>query len=89
MLRDNQRMFAYDFEGYWKDVGTIESLWEANMDLLQLPMPIDLYDKKWRIYGRNPGMAPHFIADGAAWQPLITGAARYTAMWTTACSLPA
>lgn len=66
MLRDNQRMFAYDFEGYWKDVGTIESLWEANMDLLQLPMPIDLYDKKWRIYGRNPGMAPHFIADGAS-----------------------
>lgn len=62
MLRDNQRMYAYDFEGYWKDVGTIESLWEANMDLLQLPMPIDLYDKKWRIYGRNPGMAPHFIA---------------------------
>ena len=66
MLRDNQRMFAYDFEGYWKDVGTIESLWEANMDLLQLPMPIDLYDKKWRIYGRNPGMAPHFIAGGAS-----------------------
>ena len=66
MLGDGQRMFAYDFEGYWKDVGTIESLWEANMDLLQLPMPIDLYDKKWRIYGRNPGMAPHFIADGAS-----------------------
>ena len=65
MLKDHQRMFAYDFEGYWKDVGTIESLWEANMDLLQLPMPIDLYDKKWRIYGRNPGMAPHFIAAGA------------------------
>ena len=66
MLNDGQRMFAYDFEGYWKDVGTIESLWEANMDLLQLPMPIDLYDKKWRIYGRNPGMAPHFIAGGAS-----------------------
>ncbi len=66
MLKDKQRMFAYDFEGYWKDVGTLESLWEANMDLLQLPMPIDLYDKNWRIYGRNPGMAPHFIADGAS-----------------------
>ena len=65
MLNDQQRMFAYDFKGYWKDVGTIESLWEANMDLLTLPMPIDLYDAKWRIYGRNPGLAPHFIAEGA------------------------
>ena len=73
MLGDQQRMFAYDFEGYWKDVGTIESLWEANMDLLTLPMPIDLYDKKWRIYGRNPGMAPHFIAEGgSATNSLIT-----------------
>ena len=66
MLDDQQRMFAYDFEGYWKDVGTIESLWEANMDLLTLPLPIDLYDAKWRIYGRNPGLAPHFIAEGAS-----------------------
>ena len=48
---------AYNFDGYWKDVGTIESLWEANMDLLATPMPIDLHDKKWRIYARNPGMA--------------------------------
>ncbi|MDY3242685.1 MAG: sugar phosphate nucleotidyltransferase, partial [Candidatus Limiplasma sp.] len=66
MLRDGQRMTAYSFSGYWKDVGTIESLWEANMDLLTLPMPIDLYDTKWRIYGRNPGLAPHFIAEGAS-----------------------
>lgn len=66
MLADKQRMYAYDFEGYWKDVGTIESLWEANMDLLNMPMPIDLYDSKWRIYARNPGMAPHFIAKGAS-----------------------
>ena len=73
MLKDNQRMFAYDFEGYWKDVGTIESLWEANMDLLELPMPIDLYDKKWRIYGRNPGLAPSFVAEGGkAINSLIT-----------------
>ena len=66
MLGDQQRMFAYSFEGYWKDVGTIESLWEANMDLLQLPMPIDLYDKRWPIYGRTPGMPPQFIAEGAS-----------------------
>ncbi|MDD3212513.1 MAG: glucose-1-phosphate adenylyltransferase [Eubacteriales bacterium] len=64
MLDDHQKLYAYDFEGYWKDVGTIESLWEANMDLLHMPMPIDLYDKKWRIYGRNPGETPHYIASG-------------------------
>ena len=73
MLRDQQKLYAFDFEGYWKDVGTIESLWEANMDLLNMPMPIDLYDKKWRIYGRNPGVAPHYIAEGAvAKNSLIT-----------------
>lgn len=64
MLADEQRMYTYTFDGYWKDVGTIESLWEANMDLLTLPMPIDLYDKRWRIYARNPGMPPHSIAPG-------------------------
>jgi glucose-1-phosphate adenylyltransferase len=65
MLGDKQKLYAFDFDGYWKDVGTIESLWEANMDLLRMPMPIDLYDKKWRIYGRNPGETPHYIARGA------------------------
>ena len=65
MLNDQQVMCAYSFAGYWKDVGTIESLWEANMDLLESPMPIDLHDKKWRIFARNPGMAPHYIAKGA------------------------
>ena len=65
MLNDKQVMVAYNFEGYWKDVGTIESLWEANMDLLSVPMPIDLHDKKWRIYAKNPGLAPHYIAKGA------------------------
>ena len=65
MLNDKQVMCAYNFDGYWKDVGTIESLWEANMDLLSTPMPIDLHDKKWRIFARNPGMAPHYIAKGA------------------------
>ena len=60
-----EKLYTYTFDGYWKDVGTIESLWEANMDLLEMPMPIDLYDKRWRIYARNPGMPPHYIADGA------------------------
>ena len=65
MLNAGEKLYTYTFDGYWKDVGTIESLWEANMDLLEIPMPIDLYDKRWRIYARNPGMPPHYIADGA------------------------
>ena len=65
MLNDKQVLVAYSFSGYWKDVGTIESLWEANMDLLETPMPIDMHDKRWRIFAKNPGMAPHFIAKGA------------------------
>ena len=65
MLNDKQVLVAYSFNGYWKDVGTIESLWEANMDLLESPMPIDMHDKRWRIYAKNPGMAPHYIAKGA------------------------
>ena len=50
MLEAGEKLYTYTFDGYWKDVGTIESLWEANMDLLEMPMPIDLYDKRWRIY---------------------------------------
>ncbi len=65
MLADKQVLVAYSFNGYWKDVGTIESLWEANMDLLETPMPIDMHDKRWRIFAKNPGMAPHYIAKGA------------------------
>jgi glucose-1-phosphate adenylyltransferase len=65
MLRDSQRLVAYSFSGYWKDVGTIESLWEASMDLLRRPLPIDLHDKKWRIYARNTGMTPAYISSEA------------------------
>ena len=46
-------------------MGTIESLWEENMDLMVEPMPIDLHDKTWRIYAKNPGLAPHYISKGA------------------------
>ncbi|MDR2656872.1 MAG: glucose-1-phosphate adenylyltransferase, partial [Oscillospiraceae bacterium] len=65
MLGDGQRLFAYAFKGYWKDVGTIESLWEANMDLLGPSLPINLHDKNWRIYARNPGMPPHYLSAGS------------------------
>ena len=65
MLDAGERMFAYRFEGYWKDVGTIESLWESNMDLLNPNIPLDLSDDQWRIYSRTPVMPPHYVAKGA------------------------
>lgn len=65
MLADGREMQAYRFSGYWKDVGTIESLWEANMDLLQSPPAFNLYDSAWRIYARNPTLPPHYIAKTA------------------------
>ncbi len=65
MLNAGERMFAYRFEGYWKDVGTIDSLWEANMDLLNPKVPLDLSDDTWRIYSRTPGLPPHYIGETA------------------------
>ena len=65
MLNDNKRLFAYEFDGYWKDVGTIDSLWDANMDILNPNIPLDLDDKSWRIYARNRALPPHFVAKGA------------------------
>ena len=65
MLNSGERMFAWRFEGYWKDVGTIDSLWEANMDLLDPKIPLDLADPTWKIYSRNPGMPPQYLAPGA------------------------
>ena len=64
MLNAGKRMFAYPFEGYWKDVGTIDSLWEANMDLLDPNVTLDLKD----IYSRNPMMPPHFVSNDAVIQ---------------------
>ena len=64
MLNAGERMFAYPFEGYWKDVGTIDSLWEANMDLLDPNVTLDLKD----IYSRNPMMPPHFVSNDAVIQ---------------------
>ena len=58
-------MYAYAFEGYWKDVGTIDSLWEANMDLLDPNDPLKLYDPSWKIYSRNADMPPHYISETA------------------------
>ena len=60
MLENKEKMVAYHFDGYWKDVGTIDSLWEANMDVLDPNVPLDLLDKSWKIYSRNPVMPPHY-----------------------------
>lgn len=66
LLRDNRQMYAYRFSGYWKDVGTISSLWEANMEVLDPEHSgIDLFDEGWKIYSRNTGMTGHKINAGA------------------------
>ncbi|MBQ2118249.1 MAG: glucose-1-phosphate adenylyltransferase, partial [Clostridia bacterium] len=66
MLAAGERMFAYPFEGYWKDVGTLGSLWEANMDLLDnSKTPIRLNDSNRRIFSRSTVSPPHYVADGA------------------------
>lgn len=64
-LLDGLDVFAYKFKGYWKDVGTIQSLWEANMDLLEEDPPFDLYDPNWKIYSVNPNQTPQFIGKDA------------------------
>ena len=65
-LRDGQAMVAYPFTGYWKDVGTIQSLWEANMDLISDPPKLQLNDPLWRIYSKNPIMPPHYAGKNAS-----------------------
>ncbi len=73
MLAAGERMFAYRFDGYWKDVGTVDSLWEANLDLLDPKVSLDLADPSWKIYSRTPGMPPQYIAATAEVQnSLIT-----------------
>ena len=62
MLNAGERMFAYPFEGYWKDVGTVESLWDANMDLLDPNLKLDLRD----IYSKNPMFPPHYVSETAS-----------------------
>ena len=65
MLGDGRLMYAYPFRGYWKDVGTIQSLWEANMDLVGEQPVFDLRDQDWRIYSRNTSEPPHFVGEYA------------------------
>jgi glucose-1-phosphate adenylyltransferase len=65
MLANGEKMMAYKFEGYWKDVGTIDSLFEANMDLLGDKPTLNIRDNNWKIQSRSPLAPPHFIGEGA------------------------
>lgn len=65
MLDANEKMVVYRFNDYWKDVGTIDSLWEANLDLLNPKVNFDMSDPNWRIYSRTPSAPPQFISKGA------------------------
>lgn len=66
IIRAGERVFAYPFTGYWRDVGTIESLWEANMDLLKPDTAFNLHDPDWRIYAKSPAEPPHYFTANAA-----------------------
>ena len=65
MLANKEKMIAWEFTGYWKDVGTISSLWEANIDLIGDEPKFDINDRNWRIYSRNLAYEPHYIAKDA------------------------
>ena len=65
MLAKGEKMFAYPFAGYWKDVGTIDSLWDANMDLLNPKIQLNLSDPLWRIYSRNAAIMPSYMGKSA------------------------
>lgn len=65
MLENGEKMVSFRFEGYWKDVGTIHSLWEANMELVDQPPKFDLNDRSWSIYSRNMALAPHYVGQNA------------------------
>lgn len=65
MLSKNERLYAYDFDGYWKDIGTIDSLWKSNMDLLDPKIDLNLKDNNWKIYSRLYNFSPHYITDEA------------------------
>lgn len=73
MLNGGEKMMAYLFKGYWKDVGTIDSLWEANMDLLRENPELDLSNDNWRIYGRNLVKPPHYVGADAKVKNSILG----------------
>ena len=65
LLEEDRKIYAFPFAGYWKDVGTIESLWEANMDLIKRRDEFNIADKSWKIYYRHEGRLPQYIGESA------------------------
>ena len=77
MLAAGEKLMAYRFHGYWKDVGTIDSLWDANMDMLAARSGVVLYDASWPIYARTPVRPPHITGPEAkVSHSLVTGGCR-------------
>ncbi len=68
-----ERIYAYEFNGYWKDVGTLSSYWEANMELIDIVPEFNLYEEYWKIYTRNDATPPQFISDKASITRCIIG----------------
>ena len=96
LLNDGKDLYAYKFEGYWKDVGTIDSLWEANMDLLDKNNALDLNDPTWKIYTEDPTTPPHYIGPNADIKRsfitqgcMIDGEVKNSVLFTSPRSIPA
>lgn len=73
LLADNKRLFAFTFEGYWRDVGTLQSYWEANMQLVDLVPEFNLYESYWKIYTKGEVRPPQYIASSAVAAACILG----------------
>ena len=72
-FEQSQRLFAYEFNGYWKDVGTLGSYWEANMELINIIPEFNLYEEYWKIYTNNGSIPPQYIADSAVIDRCLIG----------------
>ena len=64
-LRNSEAIYAYSFEGYWKDVGTLESLWSANMEFLDPEHDLNIRNRDWRVYSKSPNTTPQFLTSSA------------------------
>ena len=73
-IRDsNKRIFAYEYNSYWKDVGTLSSYWEANMELIDIIPVFNLYEEFWKIYTRTDTIPPQYVADNTFIEKSIVG----------------
>jgi len=73
LMKKGHQLFAYEFDGFWKDVGTLEAYWQANMQLIDLVPEFNLYEAYWKIYTKSAIQPPQFIADGASVERCVLG----------------